>query len=101
MDSSQPKVLPVAAYLNDSWKDEEEGGALRCFPRTDTTTNDVTVGARGTCRSPVFLDCFHPSGGAALYRVVGSSSLSSDEDCRRRILSVRDFDVPPQPIKFA
>ncbi len=36
-----------------------------------------------------------------MYRVVGSSSLSSDEDCRRRILSVRDFDVPPQPIKFA
>jgi hypothetical protein len=58
--------------------------------------------ARGTCRSPVFLNCFRPSGGAALYRVVGSSSSSSsDEDRRRWILSVRDFDVPPQPIKFA
>ncbi len=57
--------------------------------------------ARGTCRSPVFLNCFRPSGGAALYRVVGSSSLLSDEHRRQRILSVREFDVPPQPIKFA
>jgi hypothetical protein len=38
-------VRQVAAYLKDSWKDEEEGGALRCFPRTDMMTNNVTVGA--------------------------------------------------------
>jgi hypothetical protein len=56
---------------------------------------------RGTCRSLVFLDCFRLRGGEALYRVVGSLSSSSDKDCRRLILSVRDFDVPPQPIKFA
>ena len=57
--------------------------------------------ARRTCRSLVFLDCFRLSRGAALYRVVGSSTSSSDKDRRRRILSVQDFDLPPQPIKFA
>ncbi len=36
-----------------------------------------------------------------MYCVVGSSSLSLDKDRRRRILSVRDFVLPPQPIKFA
>jgi hypothetical protein len=46
--------------------------------------------AQGTCRFPVFLDFFCPSGGGgALCRVVGSSSLSSDEDRGRWILSRR------------
>ena len=35
----------MALYLNNGWKDEEEGGALQCFPCTDTTTHDVMVGA--------------------------------------------------------
>ena len=34
----------MAVYLNDNWKGKEEGGVLRCFPCTDTTTHDVTVG---------------------------------------------------------
>jgi hypothetical protein len=115
-------------YLNDDWHAEEEGGTLRCFPRSEECmmTNDVPVGAHegnlqvgwvmegGRCH-PVFLDCFRPSGGAALYRVVASSSGSGsgsgpgsdpprddgDRGGERRILSARDFDVPAQPIEFA
>ena len=123
-------------YLNDDWHAEEEGGTLRCFPRSKECmmTNDVPVGAHegnlqvgwvmegGRCH-PVFLDCFRPSGGAALYRVVASSSGSgsgpgsgsgsgsgsapesseteSDDRGERWILSARDFDVPAQPIEFA
>ncbi|KAL3817002.1 hypothetical protein ACHAXA_010122 [Cyclostephanos tholiformis] len=105
-------------YLNENWE-AEEGGVLRCFPRTEgcISTNDVPVGAHegnlqvgwvtgggdegGIIQQyPVFLDCFRPSGGAALYRVVKSSSSSLNDD-ERQILSVRDFDVPPQPINFA
>jgi hypothetical protein len=107
-------------YLNENWN-AEDGGALRCYPRSEgcISTNDVQVGAHdgnlqvgwvtgmggeevdgGILRQhPVFLDCFRPSGGAALYRVAKSSSSGDDET--RIILSVHDFDVPPQPIDFA
>lgn len=94
-------------YLNEGWE-VEEGGALRCFPRSegDMSSIDVQVGAHeGNLqvgwidgRDPVFLDCFRPSGGAALYRLVASSEGGEQE---RQILSSGDFDVPAQPIEFA
>ena len=115
-------------YLNDHW--EEEGGALRCFPRSEAEmqlNGDVAqVGARdGNLQvgwvnggvDPVFLDCFCPSGTAALYQLVlqpvekgtkdnvdgGGESIDAPAMRReRRILSIEDFDVPSmQPIEFA
>jgi hypothetical protein len=51
---------------------------------------------------PVFLDCFRPSGMAALYQLVRLSAEEGNEsEFERRILSVEDFDVPSmQPIDF-
>jgi hypothetical protein len=105
-------------YLNDEDWGAEEGGTLRCFPRSEgcMAANDVPVGAHdGNLqvgwageggRHPVFLDCFRPGGGAALYRVAdpsvsGSGSGSPPDDRGRLILSAGDFDVPAQPIEFA
>ena len=91
-------------YLNDGWE-KEEGGALRCFPRDEKNmSTDVQVGSHvGNLQvgwvngcDPVFLDCFRPSGGAALYYL----AKSNDEDLETHIISVRDFDVPAQPIEF-
>eukprot|EP00578_Thalassiosira_sp_NH16_P010759 CAMPEP_0181120190 /NCGR_PEP_ID=MMETSP1071-20121207/24017_1 /TAXON_ID=35127 /ORGANISM="Thalassiosira sp., Strain NH16" /LENGTH=421 /DNA_ID=CAMNT_0023204815 /DNA_START=15 /DNA_END=1280 /DNA_ORIENTATION=+ len=96
-------------YLNDGWE-EEEGGALRCFPRDKgSMSTDVQVGAHEgnlqvgwvNGRDPVFLDCFRPSGGSALYRVASTSGEVGKASQERCILSVRDFDVPAQPIDFA
>ena len=84
----------MAVYLNDSWKDEEEGGALRCFPRTDTTTHDVTVGVHeepAGSRSFSTASVQVGGGRCTLYRVVGSSLSSLDKDRGRWILS---SDVP-------
>lgn len=91
-------------YLNDGWE-KEEGGALRCFPRDEKNmSTDVQVGSHeGNLQvgwvngcDPVFLDCFRPSGGAALYYLAKSSG----KDLEKLIISVRDFDVPAQPIEF-
>jgi Rps23 Pro-64 3,4-dihydroxylase Tpa1-like proline 4-hydroxylase len=64
---------------------------------------------------PVFLDCFRPSGGAALYRVVANNnnydnniSLNEQQQQQQQqehqtmiqVLSLMDFDVPTQPIEF-
>jgi hypothetical protein len=65
---------------------------------------------------PVFLDCFRPSGGAALYRVVvtnnndNNTSLNEQQKQQQQqqqqqqttiqVLSLMDFDVPTQPIEF-
>ena len=62
---------------------------------------------------PVFLDCFRPSGGAALYRVVVNNnydiniSLNEQQQQQQQqqqqtiqVLSLMDFDVPTQPIEF-
>ena len=98
-------------YLNDGWK-EEEGGALRCFPRSDVDrkANNVQVGCQeGNLQvgwvndsTPVFLDVFRESGGAALYQLVSSSTEGSDTSPNeRQILSVQDFNVPGQPIDFS
>ena len=86
-------------YLNDRWQDEE-GGALRCFPRRNLSSQQVgchegnlQVGwlhIDGDC--PVFLDCFRASGQSALYTV---------KDSNRHILSSKDFYVPSQPIQFS
>jgi len=86
-------------YLNDGWK-EEEGGALRCFPRSNLSSQQVGCHERNLQvgwlhvdgEHPVFLDCFRSSGQSALYTVKDSS---------RQVLSLKDFDVPRQPIDFA
>ena len=67
-------------YLNDGWT-EEEGGALRCFPRAPAAPSDVPVGAHqgnlqvgwldGT--RPVFLDSGADPDRCALYTVDASS----------------------------
>lgn len=101
-------------YLNEGWL-KEEGGALRCLPRSDDSMklNTVQVGSHeGNLQvgwinngvDPVFLDVFRESGGAALYHVVRSSSGSNNNEEEkeiRQILSVRDFHVPSQPIDFS
>jgi len=90
-------------YLNDGWA-TNEGGALRCFPRSDIElSTSAQVGAhRGNLqvgwlngKDPVFLDCFRPSGGSALYRLASAKSRGIE------LLSSADFDVPRQPIDFA
>jgi Rps23 Pro-64 3,4-dihydroxylase Tpa1-like proline 4-hydroxylase len=114
-------------YLNDNWL-ASEGGILRCFPRNEKQfeagSNIVQqVGAHngnlqvGWIKDeftgydhPVFLDCFRPSGGAALYRVVvaannndNNNSLEQQQQQQQtmQILSSMDFDVPTtQPIEF-
>jgi len=50
--------------------------------------------------NPVFLDCFRPSGGAALYQLVSTKSKDGKLVQERQILSAQDFDVPGQPIEF-
>lgn len=112
-------------YLNENWG-KEEGGALRCFPRTVTEMElngdvaqvgahdgNLQVGWVNGGADPVFLDCFRPSGMAALYQMVLIPAVGSEGETRngsspmtmireRRILSVEDFDVPSmQPIEFA
>jgi len=97
-------------YLNDGWQ-EEEGGALRCFPRSDgdRKSNNVQVGCHeGNLQVgwvndsiPVFLDVFRESGGAALYQLVSSTEGSDTSPNERQILSVQDFTVPGQPIDFS
>ena len=49
-------------------------------------------------KDPVFLDCFRPSGMAALYKLVSVSS--NQEKTTIRILSKADFNVPGQPVEF-
>jgi len=86
-------------YLNDGWA-YEEGGALRCFPRKNLSSQQVgchegnlQVGwLRVKGEHPVFLDCFRSSGQSALYTV---------KEGNREVLSLRDFDVPSQPIEFS
>ena len=52
-------------------------------------------------KDPVFLDCFRPSGGAALYRLTSSTDKNKVADeIPMQILSSADFDVPRQPIDF-
>lgn len=83
-------------YLNNNWN-ESEGGALRCYPRNGLSKNPVgchegnlQVGWMDEL-DPIYLDCFRKSGQSALYRIVNG---------KREVLSVRDFDVPSQPIEF-
>ena len=97
-------------YLNDGWT-ADEGGALRCFPRSDgELSRNAQVGAhQGNLqvgwlngKDPVFLDCFRPSGGAALYRLAAAKGKKgTKEEYGIQILSASDFDVPRQPIDFA
>ena len=107
-------------YLNDNWLDSE-GGVLRCFPRSDVNMkeNSYSVGAHeGNLQVgwvnesiPVFLDVFRPSGGAALYQLIQTSTEEEERDgngeeenvikYKRQILSAKDFDVPIQPIDFS
>jgi len=95
-------------YLNEGWT-KEEGGALRCLPRSDATVekNRVQVGCHeGNLQvgwindgvDPVFLDVFRESGGAALYQVNNNNDSNEEE---RVIISERDFNVPAQPIDFS
>jgi hypothetical protein len=51
-------------------------------------------------KDPVFLDCFRPSGGAALYRLASAKNKESTKGGVDFLSSV-DFDVPRQPIDFA
>jgi len=94
-------------YLNDGWT-ADEGGALRCFPRSikELSTNAQVGAHQGNLqvgwlngKDPVFLDCFRPSGGAALYRLADTEGKGSTDD-GIHILSSVDFDVPRQPIDF-
>ena len=102
-------------YLNEGWT-KEEGGSLRCMPRNDVVMeqNGVQVGCHeGNLQvgwmndgvDPVFLDVFRESGGAALYQVKAVGGVDNNgEDSKveeRHILSVRDFEVPRQPIDFS
>ena len=107
-------------YLNEGWT-RDEGGALRCLPRSfeSMKRNTVQVGSHdGNLQvgwvndgvDPVFLDVFRESGRAALYQVVVNNKNDNDdndekeeeeEEEERQILSVRDFDVPAQPIDFS
>jgi len=97
-------------YLNDGWQ-EEEGGALRCFPRSDDDrrANKVQVGCHeGNLQvgwvndsTPVFLDVFRESGGAALYQLASTTGSETSPNYKRQILSVQDFTVPGQPIDFS
>lgn len=93
-------------YLNEGWT-KEEGGALRCLPRSEASIekNTVQVGCHeGNLQvgwvndgvDPVFLDVFRESGGAALYQVNNNNG-----EGEREILSERDFNVPAQPIDFS
>ena len=95
-------------YLNDGWT-ADEGGALRCFPRSDKDlSRNAQVGAHEgnlqvgwlNGKDPVFLDCFRPSGGAALYRLAAAKGKRGTKENRIQILSSSDFDVPRQPIDF-
>lgn len=89
-------------YLNDNWT-KEEGGALRCFPRGNDYLSSTPVGAhKGNLqvgwvnkKDPVYLDCFRPSGMAALYRLSNQKNSISED-----VLSSSDFNVPQQPIEF-
>ena len=97
-------------YLNDGWT-ADEGGALRCFPRSASEmSTGAQVGAhQGNLqvgwlngKDPVFLDCFRPSGGAALYRLVSAKNINKGSTKGGvDFLSSVDFDVPGQPIDFA
>ena len=77
-------------YLNDAWDAAADGGALRAYPRRAPSA--APVGAdRGNLQvgwldggTPVFLDSFRPSGGAALY-TAADGALGAD------------FDVPSKP----
>ena len=135
MKGTKGWVLPTRrsvtwlVYLNDHWE-EEEGGALRCFPRSEAEMQsngevaqvgahdgNLQVGWVNGGADPVFLDCFRPSGMAALYKLVlqpveegtkdnvDRAGEPMDEPAmrrERRILSIEDFDVPSmQPIEFA
>jgi len=94
-------------YLNDEWA-VEEGGALRCHPRSshDNTVVDSVVGGpigshEGNLQvgwiddhTPVYLDAFRDSGQTALY------SCKNKDNQKRVYWSKRDFDVPAQPIDF-
>ena len=95
-------------YLNDGWT-ADEGGALRCFPRSDKElSRNAQVGAHEgnlqvgwlNGKDPVFLDCFRPSGGAALYRLAAAEGTRGIKEGGIEILSSSDFDVPRQPIDF-
>ena len=95
-------------YLNDGWT-ADEGGALRCFLISDRElSRNAQVGAhQGNLqvgwldgKDPVFLDCFRPSGGAALYRLAAAKGKKGTKEDGIQILSSSDFDVPRQPIDF-
>ena len=105
-------------YLNNDWR-EEEGGALRCFPRADESLSSCQVGTHegnlqvgwldGT--DPVFLDSFRPSGMSGLYRIISMDRGTGQRKERSRrskivgkpvqLVSAADFDVPRQPIDFS
>jgi hypothetical protein len=88
-------------YLNENWG-EGEGGALHTFPRR--TAASAPVGAHdGNLQigwidrnRPVFLDAWRPSGQMALYMLQGADG----NDMKREYVSVKDFDVPQQPVEF-
>mmetsp|Transcript_31251 Transcript_31251/g.45905 ORF Transcript_31251/g.45905 Transcript_31251/m.45905 type:complete len:365 (+) Transcript_31251:64-1158(+) len=89
-------------YLNEGWT-KEDGGALRTYPRqklatTQVGAHDGNLQVGWIENDPVFLDCFRPSGQSALYTVVIDTK---GERLVRNVLTVRDFDVPSQPIEFA
>ena len=81
MDLFQLMVCHVAVYLNDGWKDEEEGG--HCDASPARTLRRMTSRSGRTRNLQVFsLPRLLPSkrGGEALCCMVGSLSLSLEED---------------------
>ena len=108
-------------YLNDEWA-TEEGGALRCHPRSSHDNNNavdsVVGGPIGSHEGnlqvgwiddhmPVYLDAFRDSGRTALYSCksrknnnANNKNDNNNNNYERVYWSKQDFDVPPQPVEF-
>ena len=79
-------------YLNDGWKDEEEWGALRCFPRMDMMTHNVTVGAH---KEPAGS---RSSSTASVQAGGGRCTKWWDRRCRLRTKTADDGYSPDVPV---